>query len=83
MHLIEACHSFLDRYTLGAYQMGKARHFEIDHTKKYKVFNLYNSENEVVTRVSGAGDELPYSRMRHLLVGQECGAPYGRYERVL
>ena len=40
--------------------MGKARHFEIDHTKKYKVFNLYNSENEVVTRVSGAGDELPY-----------------------
>ena len=34
--------------------MSKARHFEIDHTKKYKVFNLYNSENEVVTRVSGS-----------------------------
>lgn len=63
--------------------MSKARHFEIDHTKKYKVFNLYNSENEVVTRVSGSGEELPYSKMHHLLVGQVCFAPYGKYERVL
>ena len=57
--------------------------FEIDHTKKYKVFNLYNCENEVVARVSGMGDDLPYKKMRHLRVGQKCGAPYGEYERVL
>jgi len=63
--------------------MSKARHYEIDHTKKYKVFKLFNNENEVVARVSGSGDELPYSKMRHLLVGQGCLAPAGRYERVL
>ena len=57
--------------------------YDIDHTEKYKVFDLYNPSNELVCRISGMGHELPHSRLRHLLVGQKYRIKQVNYVRIL
>ena len=55
----------------------------IDHSEKYKVFNLFNSSNEVICRVSGMGRELPHNRLKYLCVGQVFRIKDVKYVRVL
>ena len=57
--------------------------YEIDHTNKYKVFNITNGTGEFICRVSGMGDELPHKQLRTLLVGQKFRHKELFYERVL
>ena len=58
---------------------------EIDHSSKYKVFELLNNleENRVVCRISGMGHELPHNRLRYLKVGQSYRLKHVKYVRVL
>jgi len=58
---------------------------EMDHSAKYKVFDLLNNsdENNVVCRVSGMGHELPHNRLRYLKVGQSYRLKHVKYVRVL
>ena len=66
--------------------MGGKKHFgiyDLDHSAKYKVFNLCNSDDEVVCRISGMGHELPHNRLRYMLVGQKYRIKKLKYERIL
>lgn len=44
---------------------------DIDHHNKYKVFDVINNKKEVLFRISGRGDELPYAPMKRMLIGSE------------
>lgn len=41
------------------------------HHNKYKVFEVLNNKKEVLFKISGRGDELPYAPMKRMLIGSE------------